>query len=124
MLKENKVQIISALGALVSAWCLYQVYKTFIIAASLYGGIFADAPYYIASIIFSIFGAAVILRSIYGKVNVKLKWLAFSSLLIVGLFFIICFNMDRNALFMLLNYFLLGSLGNIAALIGCFRIRK
>jgi hypothetical protein len=129
-LKFNQaLQIIGFLGALVSAWCLYNIYKN-INEASLmykYGINIGDTPYYMATIIISIFGAAVILKSIYIdvfnkkeywfswsiKVNLILKWLAFSFIFIAGLiYFRLWFNQAIVLGFP--AYLIVGSVGNIA----------
>ena len=136
---NQALQIIGFLGALVSAWCLYNIYKT-INEASLmyeYGINIADTPFYMAAIIISIFGAAVILKSIYIdvfnkkeywfswsiKVNLILKWLAFSFIFIAGLMYIGSW-FNRVIVLGLPDYLIVGSVGNIAALIGCFTIRN
>ena len=134
---NQALQIIGFLGALVSAWCLYNIYKT-INETSLmyeYGVNIDDTPYYMATIIISIFGAAVIIKSIYIdvfnkkeywfswsiKVNLMLKWLAFSFLFIVGLMYVILW-FNQAIVLGLPAYLIVGHVGNIAALIGCFTI--
>ena len=125
MLKEKNVQIIGFLGALVSAWCWYQIYRYINEIWQVYHtGTMGDAPYYTAMIVISILAAAVILKSIYNKVNLILKWLAFSFLLFTGIFYIIAWNNEPVIVLNTSIYLIVGSVGNIAALIGCFKIRK
>jgi hypothetical protein len=102
-----------------------------------YGINIADTPFYMAAIIISIFGAAVILKSIYIdvfnkkeywfswsiKVNLILKWLAFSFIFIAGLMYIGLWS-NQAIVLGLPDYLIVGSVGNIAALIGCFTIRN